>query len=477
MHATMKKWGVWALRSAKWVAVGIAFLAAFVFSCWYFLPDEALLPDAQALRDQKSPTPLEQNAFYPRLGLTASADLNATDVGVQIAKMLEATASDGGSASQEAISALLGSAPFKRRSPPTPYCRNVSETPSCVDAYLSHRAAVDAQWTSAAPFIQRYRALRALPRFEEASSSLWGSFGLGEMFEVAELVDAKIALDMLTPALRTAALGELQQEILFTQGIVRQSDFLVTQQVFAAQLRKKYRLAAELLTRYPDIALTHATTVALITQPLKPEDAHLKRVMDGEFRLAAATERRNRLVFAKEVEQPEATAVGAWWRSTMWRVLYQPNATLNLLYKARMRDGAFYSQSAAAIQSALAKDAKLPRQSAYTLHPLDPRWILYNPMGKTMVYMNDASLFQQYSDRLNDLLAFTRLLELQRQMIVGRIAPDQAATFVAKAGPALDNPYTEQPMQYDAVRHTITFAAKSQRAIETGTDAILLAKK
>ena len=476
MQITMKKWGNWLLRAAKWLAVGFAALAVLVVSCWYFLPDETLLPAAQAALDKKPQIPSAQNAFYPLLGLTASPELDATAVGIQIAKVLEAAGPDSGTAARKSVDALLGSAPFQRRSPQGPYCRNANETASCLDAFVAHHVAIEAQWKSAAPFIQRYRALRALPDFEETSWDLWGTHGFGEWFEIAELVDAKIALDMATPALRAAALGELHQEILLTLGIVRQSDSLITQQVFAAQLRKKLRLAADLLSRYPDIALTHADAVAQITQPLKPHDVQLKRVMLGEFRTAAAAENRNRLKFAEMAVQPEATAAAAWWRSTMWRVLYKPNATINMLYRARQSDGDFYSQSAVAIQSALGQRARPRHDPEYAFNLLDPRWILYNPMGKIMASMANGLQFQEYGDRLNDLLAFSRLLELERQMLVGRISPDHALAFVANAGPALANPYTEQPMQYDPTHHTLTFSAKSQRTLDTGTNIIRLTR-
>ena len=476
MRVTMKKWIFRVLRAAKWLAVGIAVLAVLVVSCWYFLPDETLLPGATALLNKKPPVPLDNNAFYPLLGLTASPTLNPTEVGQHAAKMLESAFQDGRLTAKSDLDSLLGSDPFKRRSPQTSYCRKASETPSCVDAYLSHRVAIEAQLQSAAVFIQRYRTLRMLPYYEESTVSLLDTYDLGALFEIAELVDAKIALDMVNPALREAALGELHLEILFTQRILRQSEFLLTQQVYLGLLRKKYRLMAELLARYPEIARAHSRVVADITQPLKPADAQLMRVMEGEFRLGAKAENTNRIMFAQAAGKPDATAAGNWWRSTTWRLLYKPNATINMLYRARMKDGDFYSLSAAAILSTLVKKAGQPVQRDFVFHPLDPRWILYNPMGKVTASVIGQSQFQPYSDRLNDVLAYSRSLELQRQIAVGRIPPDQIADFLAKANPGLADPYTEKPMQYDAARHTLTFTAESPRTVETGTDTILLVK-
>ncbi len=472
----MKKWIARVLRAAQWLAVGFAVLAVLVVSCWYFLPDETLLPEASALLNKKSPVPLDGNAFYPFLGLTASPTLNPTEVGQHAAKMLETSFHQGGLTAKADLGSLLGSDPFKRRSPQISYCRKASETPSCVDAYLSHRVAIEAQLQSADVFIRRYRTLRRLPYYEEPTVSLLDAYDFGALFEIAELVDAKIALDMVNPALREAALGELHLEILFTQRILRQSEFLLTQQVGVALLQNKYRLMAELLARYPEIARAHSRVVADITQPLKPTDAQFMRVMQGEFRLGASVENTNRIMFAQQAGKPEATAAGNWWRSTTWRWLYKPNATVNMLYRARMKDGDFYSLGAAAIVSKLAKNSSQPVQRDFVFHPLYPRWILYNPMGKIMATLDNGSRFQKYSDRLNDVLAYSRLLELQRQMVVGRIPPKQIADFLAKTNPDLADPYTEKPMQYDVARHTLTFTAKSPRTTETGTNTLALVK-
>lgn len=448
-------------RCIKWLLSGVAITALVVLACWILLPDETLNPDAQLIIEAKPTVPLEQNAYYALLALKASPELDAFEVGKQIVAAQAMAIQAEGYWVDFNETSYWGASPFrtpKMRSGPTLFCKRMAETPNCLLSFRKHLSEIEAELRDLDSYVQRYRSLRNYPYFEEVMvpTAKMPFIAWAPVVHVSELVDAKIALDMAEPSRRVLALNELLVDIELWQKIGGNSDLLITRMMAGSLLRKKYRLASELLNAYPEIALEQKDLLEKITRPLAGADTRVKRVFDGEFRFGALMTQN-----LKSQIDVETEGSSAWFglprglNKFMFIGGFKTNATINLQYGHLSAIGDFYSKSGYEIATGL--DAF--QKEAPTLNELDPRTWLYNPVGKVLALVA-TSEYGTYAYRLHDLAGYSRLVELQRQIALSHTPSEKIAEFIAAADLNLRDPYTGKAMAYDPVTQTISFATR-----------------
>jgi hypothetical protein len=142
---------------------------------------------------------------------------------------------------------------------------------------------------------------------------------------------------------------------------------------------------------------------------------------------------------------------------------FRANATLNESFRYFKELLQFMAKSPKDVfeghQALMAQQEKAGR---FTL-----RDIFYNPVGRIINSISPPHYFE-YAFRVDDVIGYSRLLDLQRRVIEAGVAPDKIAPFVATAGPGLMNPYTEQPMQWVAATKRISFLGLGNRKAEFG---------
>ncbi len=451
-------------RCIKWLLCGIAIIALVVLACWILLPDETLNPDAQRIIEAKPIVPPEQNAYYALWGLKASPELDAFEVGRQIVAAQAMAIQTKGYWADFNENSYLGASLLKTpkmRSGPTLFCKRVAETPNCLASFREHRSEIETELRDLDSYVQRYRSLRNYPHFEEVMvlTAKMPFIAWAPVAHLSELMDAKIALDMAEPSRRELALNELQAEIVLWQKVGSSSDLLITRMMAASLLRKKYRLASELLSTYPEVALEQKDLLSKITRPLVDADTSVKRVFDGEFRFGAMMTQN-----LKSQIDVDPDGGSAWLdlprglNKFMFLVGFKTNATINLQYARLSAVGNFYSKSGPEIADSVDAFQKEP----LTLNKFDPRTWMYNPVGKIEALVATPE-YGIYAYRLHDLAGYSRLVELQRQLALNRTPPEKMAEFIAAADTNLSDPYTGKPMAFDPVAQTISFTPRGTR--------------
>ena len=83
--------------------------------------------------------------------------------------------------------------------------------------------------------------------------------------------------------------------------------------------------------------------------------------------------------------------------------------------------------------SEMTLNASAFEKSLNSYNGLDPRTWLYNPVGKVLA-STTALQYSSYAYRLHDLVGYSRLVELQRQIALNHTPPEKIAEFVANAG-------------------------------------------
>jgi hypothetical protein len=453
-------------RCLKWMFYGVAAIALLVIACWILLPDETLNPDAQRIIGAKLTVPPEQNAYYALLGLRASPELDAFQVGQQIVAAHTAAIQANGYWTEFQPDGYWGTTPMKARSGPELFCKRSAETPNCLTAYRANHETIEAELRDLDPYLRRYRDLRRYQHFEEAMVPTINMpfVNWAPLVHLVELVNAKIALDVIEPTRREAALNELLGEILLWRKIGRETNSLATRMMSASVLRKQYRLASELIAAHPETAIEHREVLTKITQPLDANDVSVKRTFDGEFRFVAKMTQH--LESAPHVNNEEDDAwlgVPRTLNKLLFMGGYRTNATVNL-YHAHLRAvGDFYSKTGVDISAGAAKfDGAVNHYNER-----DPRTWFYNPVGKVLAGVA-VPQYSLYAYRLHDLAGYSRLVELQRQLALNQTPPEKIAEFIAASDANLADPYTGKPMTYDAATQTISFATRGKADVGEG---------
>jgi hypothetical protein len=439
------------LRVNKWIVLGSMAFALTIGAAWFAASDEPLDPEARKILEQPFGVPPEKNMFFAIWGLTASPELNAPDVGKKIiAAYHEATATTGTEAKVDSTS-FLGSAPMTMPKDLRLICDRSAVKVGCIAHWENQRPEIERQWLAQSAFLPRYRMLRAYGAYEDAvvpypTSPLpnWLS-----VTHLSRLTDAKLALDMAVPGKRTAALRELEAEFMLWRVIAEGASAMLTRMIASDSLNRKYALLSDILHQYPEVTQSHADQVSRLTQPLPIEFADMRRVFQGELRYQAMAlfALRQSSYLTGGASDIEAIAP---WEEPFLGLVFKQNTTVN-------KSSRFFRELAAlsALESAKLSQS-LAGLTARYVDVANPYPSLHNPMGNILLGVS-LPIYDEYIYRVHDLIAASRVVELQRRIILEKIPPQQITTYLSASNRALYDPYTNAPMKFDATKGTLSF--------------------
>lgn len=457
----MKKLG----QIVKWLLAAIASLFVTLIASWWLIPDETLNPVIEKLTAAPSAPPAAENAYFLLWGLKASSDLDPHVAGQKIIAEHERLVAAKANLADYKIDQYLGSEPLSFE-PAIKRC-DPSEH-ECLEFYQGMRQQIEADFEKYASYIERYRTTRRFPHFYERVAS-WAFFSpfppYESMVALSSLVDGKIALQVASPGTRKAALDELAAELHLWRRIIRDSDALLTQMISTAVLHRKYALASGILRAYPDTVRQYPETMAKITSPLLAKEINLVRALENEFRLGVALYRD--LAHSMQTTRVDYTALDKLMDSVVFVRGYKPNATINRSYSVLQENAQFYARTPKQILDE--RTAFVEKQQDFNAWA--PSVIFYNPVGKVLVSVGTIDL-SDYSFRLHDLIARSRLLDLQRRIIEQNVQPQLREQFLADAD--LMNPYTEKTFELNAAKNSISFAGHGTRYLKNGRVSVEL---
>ena len=153
----------------------------------------------------------------------------------------------------------------------------------------------------------------------------------------------------------------------------------------------------------------------------------------------------------------------AWWRPLPERasvLAYLPQQTLNLSIRNLEQVQAVSDLPAHQLEVAFSNAL---RQWSEDYSCETPWKRLRNAVGLCMAGIAVPS-FQGYAQRIADIDGYRRLILLQHRAATQRIAPEDMPTWLAKAPQELRNPYTLQPMQWDAATGSLVFGGREPQS-------------
>lgn len=432
------------LKALAWVAAIAVFaaiavpLAVVAVNAW----DEELSAQAKALAAPPQALPAAgDNAYVLFLGLDAPAAADQREWGLKVLESLRARdASPAGSdkAAAPRSEPLIDAKVAGWCNPAARSCMAAVPT-DAVDLLQKHALA-----------LERYRTMQAQPRYLELyvpdrPESAHPSYAQLMAGQAVSLLAAAVAAR--AGNLR-AALDGLEREIAFHRRMAAGSRTLLGKMVANGLLARDLLFLSDLMREQRDALMSHYDRIAILLRPLSAAE----RSLAAAHRADSALLVRYLLTIDRESIARDAGS-SAWWRSFA-AVGYQRNATANLVAQQLQEilavDAASadrYGQAAAAYRDRLSQAGQAAGLRGFV-----------NPTGRILVQAG-APDRSDYTARMHDLSALFVLIGLQRALYAaGKLAPEAVAGVLTDpAFAAFRNPYTGEPMAYDAQSSTLSF--------------------
>lgn len=434
----------------------VAFLLVFI---GINLVDEDLNPAIKPLLEVPAiALAPERNAYLYLVGFNAAADKNPHAVGVEIEKIIQAHYRDRGSwltapKIDETVAGRAMSIPYgvldkicdARKQP-------------CLDRYLAESVTITKLLRANAPILERYQRLIAYPGYQDRPM-----FAFNDPLPAYGGVSTASRLAMIGAAQHVAAgrhregANAIARDIRFWRRALAGSHLLIGKMVAAKRIEDDLKLLNELIARYPAFARDQAALLAEITQPLSAAETEFCSVIRHEsamgvrhFHALGQTTWQHRQELRELAAQMGSTRINLL--AKMAPIGYAPNATLNLLVELNAATAPVCDAKPAALpqtaQAAESRVADLMRKRASG--PV----MLYNPIGKAILAIHPA--FEDYRYRLHDLDGYLRATALHARIRAAGTRDEAIPGFIARAGAAYHDPYTDKPIAWNARARTLT---------------------
>jgi len=421
--------------------LGFALLVVVINRPWF---DEALAPELVALRDSK-PAPLEDNAFVFALGFMAPADRDPRAVGIEIIRVLQARRDRGEPAtiSKEEKDAIRGPPltldGLGTRSQPIaePSAATESFGMACLPRYeldCAHRliaqaASLDPGEPPLAVLLPRYETLLQQAHYVETPApdpmTPWPP--LDPIQKIGRL---RLAISFRSDP-TDVFLEKASQELAFWRTTLREAQLLGTKMTALAAIRWTNDFLSTLMRERQ----FDARDLALLRGFVRPFTRE-----ESDLGVAYLSESRTALLAGK----PYVAEDSSW----VVRLLLQKNATFNQEFHDSIEP--LRRRASLDARQYYAQKAYEPLRHEFRVAP----GMFYNFGGKLALSRSTWDAAQLFPARVHDEDGRIALLLLQAEI---EERPDLDAATIVRSS-SLRNPYTGEPMEYDARAGTIGFA-------------------
>lgn len=400
----------------------------------------------------------ERNGYLYLVGFNAAADKNPHAVGMEIEKIIQAHYRHSGSwltapKINETVAGRAMSIPYgvldkicdARKQP-------------CLDRYLAETATIAKFRQENAFLLGRYQRLIAYPGYQDRPL-----FTYNDPIPAYHGVVTASRLAVIVAAQHVAAgrhregAKAIAGDIRFWRRMLAGTNHLIGKMVATNRIGDDLKLLNELVARYPAFARDQAALLAEITQPLASAETAFCAVIHHESAMGARhlhalgqTTWRHRQELRELATQMGSTRVNLL--AMMAPIGYAPNATLNLQVELNDATAPVCDAKPAALlqtaQAAKSRTAALMQKRASGLA------MFYNPIGKAIFAIHPA--FEDYRYRLIDLDGYLRATALHARIRAAGTRDEAIPGFIARAGAAYHDPYTDKPIAWNAKARTLT---------------------
>jgi hypothetical protein len=419
-----------------------------IFGCLFILSfisrDQPLEPEAKEWLSAKPAEIAEaDNLYYSLIGFSAEPNVNPHQAGLQCVKEFNEYAQKI-AITQKQRTAMPS---FPAHCSPKSLSYDKKLDILCVVIKADSLARIRSEQSQFDSLIQKYQFLIdnyiGLAHYSGYSNVAVRGPGspllLGHtIIEAHKLFLARTILNYLKEKRSEESLESLQQDMRFQRQNLLRSDNLLFLMVTSTLLERDLYLYSQLLDQ--DIA-EKSFQKGLEIPLLSDKEKDFEKTFQGEFRLT-------NYYFLPTSLVPESIKIPSGLPGFMQKIFFKPNATSNQR---------FYFYKNIIDWTRLPAD-KLTSSKIKTLSPPNFWDVGYNPHG--IILFTIATPVPNYSTfiyRLHNLDGLIRLVKIKQLVRHDRIAKDKIDTFLKQDLPYCKNPYTIQPMSWDAKTETLYF--------------------
>lgn len=455
------------LKALRWLMLALGglvavWLAALIIANWN---DDALTEAAQRALQYTPPTEqaLEGNGYLILMGLDAPAGDDAIGDAMvlghhRLAREIErrrwveahGERQEGMPPSipppRDTVDDVL---PTRLRCPP--------EAADCFAWYAQHEADIVSLAHTQSAVLQRLTGITSAARFSNPAPAYLHAehapFGVLVRAHELWLAQASLAWNH---GQQLQAMDMTRQAVQLRRRLASGADTLVAAMIAIAMQNRELRwfsAASAQGTQPPPAAVTEIIE-SLLSVP--PES--LTSALAGEMRFIASAFYLYRTagLTAETSDEPPA-----WWQRTLHKtsnVGLLPHHTLNLSIAYQQQVQALSSLPPHQLQTAFSEASRQWAQDGTCL----PWGHLRNPVGRCLAAIQAPS-YQGYAQRIADVDGYRRLVLLQHRSAIEKVAPPDMPAWLAQSPEALRNPYTLQPMQWDAATNSLVFEGREKQ--------------
>ena len=438
-------------RVLRWPLWGglVLLLGAVIALWWANRHDDVLLPDVAAAMTFSPPDAeaMRRNGYFIMLGLGAPPAEDARTAGQ---RFFAAQLADYERYQQSGdfAASTTGSA-FKHRLVELGVAGCHAEVSDCYAHYLKHTDAIRALSAQHLPLTTRYLSLRDPPEYTEVIPPYAGSFAnYADVVAASQLVGMQAAL-ALHAGHAAEAWRLLDANATIHQRLWRGSRTLVGAMIALAVDMRHQRLVSDM-----------ARASAPITREQANRWASVVNTPATTLAAALVGERNFSLVAYGPISSKDPVKITEWGEALNWLIEstivelgYLPNATANAAYASWAE--AIHNAGLPANQLATRSNAPAEHETAL---------LLRNPIGQLMLGSALNSTIS-YVERTHDVEGHRRLVRLQILALREQITSARMPEWLAQQPPGLRNPYTLQPMEWDAAAGALVFEGRQAQTL------------
>ena len=444
-------------RSLKWFTITVAVIAFLLLLINLF--DETLLPEAVAFGDfsREDQAPSEDNAYYALVGFYAPSDADAHQRGTEIVKTINARLESSEAISMEElqIDTLLGPDRVGFEGSAAELCPR--DIMNCLAVYREKHKEIEQLATRNEVLIARYYALHRFPYFRETIQdtvvSVFPNYANDSYWTVLAKTGLRAALGQSGEALIA-----LEQDTAFWRRVLQHSRYLISKMVAVQRISRNVRLMSEIIASQRLDATAHAAAEKLLA-PLTRDERDFTDAVRTEYAITA--DLLNNVLKKRYYDNPDEEGQ-PWGTVLLGRLFFQPNATINMMYRQYRELADLVTLPAQAFVPRL---RHLQAQEEERLSA-PYRWdYLYNPVGKLLFAIGapSAVIHGRSMGDAHNLDGLMRLVAAQLGIKQQRIADHAVVGFLEKLDDSYRDPYTGAPLRWDPEKRALYFEGMSPR--------------
>lgn len=328
-----------------------------------------------------------------------------------------------------------------------------SEEKNCVDFYLKlDKTRVSQLMVSQKELIDRFIAIQKSEYYVEIAPPVsnikfpplqYLTYGseLRRMQAIADISDGNI----------DEGLSIFLDNALFSRRVLAKSTTLISHMIGLAMVQRDMRILSELIARYPRIASYRERLLPIFT-PINTSAYSLAPSLQYErdWQLRVLDDLQDNID-----ESLKKKEIGD--RSTLSKFrdfFFKRNATENLAYKTLSIRIDAIQANAPQLDKAFS-DYEIKKKSLMGFS-IGGIYFLYNPVGKLLLAVGEPT-YITYAERQIDTDGYIRLIAMQMKLIAENVPANKVKPVVLSADKSFRNPYTEEPMEWDAENQELKF--------------------